>query len=410
MRLLIIDREFPPNPHGGIGAYDSTVARLLGQAGHFVAVLTCASNRSFSITEEPYGVLISAPCKLVPSKIGAVVRWFEQLVLGWQLARYIPALIRQYKINLMEIPSAGGYNVFAVWRKHRSIPAVTRFHGSLGKIPAEDGALRALAQELHLEGLASLRNKIARVVNSPLWQIERAQLMASDQITCPSEFSRQWLMSNAGIDAACLRLIPNGVDLKGLSAHQLSSRPRNKEVFFIGRCSIPKGAGVLAKAIPRILSDVPDARFFIAGPHMDSAIAGLFRNLQEKYPGRIELPGRVPHDDLMPLMARGYLLVHPTFYETSSIGAMEAMALRLPVVASRTGPLPEIVEDGKTGLLFDPGSAEQLAEAVVRLLSAGDDAIEAMRQACVAKIAKHYDFNNIGAQLISFYRQVAGDQ
>ena len=69
---------------------------------------------------------------------------------------------------------------------------------------------------------------------------------------------------------------------------------------------------------------------------------------------------------------RAALLVMPSFYESFGIACLEAMAFGLPVVATRVGGLPEVIEDGVTGLLVPPGDADALAQAMIRLLSDAD--------------------------------------
>lgn len=66
--------------------------------------------------------------------------------------------------------------------------------------------------------------------------------------------------------------------------------------------------------------------------------------------------------------ARAALFVQPSFYETFGIACLEAMCFGLPVVATQVGGLPEVVEDGVTGILVPPNDPQALAEAVLSLL------------------------------------------
>ena len=125
--------------------------------------------------------------------------------------------------------------------------------------------------------------------------------------------------------------------------------------------------------------------------------------LAKQFPGRIQAPGRLPREQLLPSLAMAHVLVHPTFYEISPMAVLEAMALGLPVAASRIGPLPEIVFEPETGVLFKPGDEVALANSVLELLSANSNRMAMMGQAAVDRIEQFYNFNVISEQLLSFY-------
>src|SRR5438094_9732319 len=74
------------------------------------------------------------------------------------------------------------------------------------------------------------------------------------------------------------------------------------------------------------------------------------------------------HDSVYPFLAAMDVYVHPALMEGFGIAVLEAMAMRKPVVATTTGGLPEIVQDGQTGILVPPGEPNALAQAIVSLL------------------------------------------
>ena len=82
MKLLIIDKEYPPKSHGGIGAYNLALARALGQAGHFVVALSGLNGGKAVVTEEAYGVLVRAPYRQVQGGLGKYFRWMDALSFG----------------------------------------------------------------------------------------------------------------------------------------------------------------------------------------------------------------------------------------------------------------------------------------------------------------------------------------
>ncbi|HSG50452.1 MAG TPA: glycosyltransferase [Longimicrobiales bacterium] len=126
-----------------------------------------------------------------------------------------------------------------------------------------------------------------------------------------------------------------------------------------------KGHHVLLDAVPVVLAAVPRARFLLFGrgpleAELRRDIAA--RGLQDA----VRLAGF--RDDLPHLLPCLDLLVHPAFKEGLGVALLEAGAAGIPVVGSRAGGIPEVVVDGRTGLLVPPGDAQALAAALTDLL------------------------------------------
>ena len=409
MRLLIVDQEFPPNPHGGIGSYNFELAHLLGRRGHFVAVLTGTEAASPKASDEAYGVLIQVPFRPGLNSIRPYLRWITPLSFWRQVMTQASQVVDQYKIDIVEVPSAGGYGAFLAHELRSKVPVVTRFHGSLGKIPIDDPVLPLLEAELQKIGEWRLRRQIAAFANSPQWLLEREQIRRSKQITCPSEFSRRWLLRQIRLAANKLTVIPNGIDLDGFSSYQAARRERRSDrrlIVFAGRCSVSKGITVLIRVLPKVLSVDPGADMLFAGPVFDPRISRQLDRLSELYPGRIIRPGRLPRENYLTWLSKSHLLVHPSFYEISPMAVLEAMALGVPVAAAGTGPLPEIVVHQETGLLFEPGDEESLASAVLSLLSQDRYALDRMGAASIHRIETNFNLHRMSEELVALYNEM----
>ena len=130
---------------------------------------------------------------------------------------------------------------------------------------------------------------------------------------------------------------------------------------FVGRLSPEKGLDVLLEA----WRDVPgDTGLVIVG---DGPSAPLVQEAARRDP-RIEWVGHRSRDEVERIVGAASLLVMPSvWYETFGLCIVEAFARGTPVVASRLGAMAELVEDGQTGALFDPGDAPDLARTVIDL-------------------------------------------
>jgi glycosyltransferase involved in cell wall biosynthesis len=136
----------------------------------------------------------------------------------------------------------------------------------------------------------------------------------------------------------------------------------------VARLVPQKGLDILIRAMSPIRRSIPDTRLLIAGGGPERpALERLARQL-----GVADSVSFLGHrDDVAQLMRRAWILVHPSRWEGFGLVLLEAMREALPVVATRVSAVPEIVVDGATGLLVEPGDSGALAEAVIRAL--GDE-------------------------------------
>lgn len=163
-----------------------------------------------------------------------------------------------------------------------------------------------------------------------------------------------------------LAVIPNGVDLARFApAAETSSGRPPMTVGTLANLRPEKGLRQLVEAAAVVTRKVPGARFVIWGDGpLRSDLAALIgaRGLK----GIVEMPGPTRQPETA--LKRCDVFVLPSLSEASSNVVLEAMATALPVVATRVGGLPGLVEDQGTGLLVPPDDVPALAQAIARLL------------------------------------------
>lgn len=150
-----------------------------------------------------------------------------------------------------------------------------------------------------------------------------------------------------GLPANKIVIKPNFVDMP---APEVRSR---SGMLFVGRLSPEKGIEVLARAC----ASLPEVAVRVAGEGDQSMLLAGF--------GHVRMLGAIGVDQVRQEMLDAQCLVMPSiWYENFPRTLVEAFACGLPVIASRLGAMAELVEDGVTGLLFEPGSADGLAECI----------------------------------------------
>jgi glycosyltransferase involved in cell wall biosynthesis len=136
-------------------------------------------------------------------------------------------------------------------------------------------------------------------------------------------------------------------------------------VGVVGRLEPEKGHPTLLEAWRLVIDEVPDARLLVVGEGSRlEALQAQARELGIDH--RVVFTGR--RDDVPAVTAALDVAVLPSYREAQGLTILEAMALSRPVVASNVGGIPEMVEDGQTGLLVPPHQPVPLAAAIVRLL------------------------------------------
>jgi len=190
----------------------------------------------------------------------------------------------------------------------------------------------------------------------------------SDAIITVSEAIAQQFVE-LGCAKSKLHVIPNGIQLARYSGvvpgerAALGVREDDPVVIYVGRLSPEKGVRVLLDAFTLVKKSIPTVQLLIVGSGPDEA---ELRSSALKTRSDIHFTGN--RDDVPQLMAAADVVAIPSFTEGQGIVAIEAMASGIPVVASRVGGLVETIQDGVTGMLVSPHSAQELATAIETLL------------------------------------------
>ena len=180
-------------------------------------------------------------------------------------------------------------------------------------------------------------------------------------------------IADEGRAGAPVRLIYNGVDLERYDHQEpcctlrdeYGMEPGSVLVGVVARLEPEKGHPTLLDAWPAVLRAVPNAYLMVIGEgsRLD-ALQQQARDLRIAH--RVVFTGR--RDDVPAVTAALDVAVLPSYREAQGLSILEAMALSRPVVATNVGGIPEVIEDGVSGLLVEPHDAAALAAAITRLL------------------------------------------
>jgi starch synthase len=201
-----------------------------------------------------------------------------------------------------------------------------------------------------------------------------------------SENVARSLVADYAVDPARIAVVGAGANV---FPEEAPRRDDGRTVLFVGKDFERKGGRILLDAFARLRRSVPKARLLIAGPPA---------------PPRGPLPdgafhlGGISLDELPALMSQATVFALPTLREPFGIAYLDAMACALPCVGTRIEAVPEIIQDGETGLLVPPGDAVALACALERVLKDPLRA-RAMGARGRARVAERFRWTHVAERL-----------
>ena len=212
-----------------------------------------------------------------------------------------------------------------------------------------------------------------------------------------------------------IEVIRNGIVLPAHAGRRTEANGLRKEFGIpaetmvcacIGRAISGKGMDFYLRAARLLLDEGRDVRFLVIGA---VSVEKSYKSEMEELARGLNLEGRViftgEREDVADILREVDIVVHPSLSEGLSNVILEAMAAAVPVVATRVGGTPELVQEGVTGLLVPPANATELGSAIARLL---DDPQLACKfgQAGRRRIIEEFSIDRMLRQTEALYRRL----
>jgi len=192
-------------------------------------------------------------------------------------------------------------------------------------------------------------------------------------------------------------ITPNGLDFSDVPGDTESIPGR---IICVGRLSWVKGHKYLLEAWPQILRQFPGAQLVLVGEGEERKnIERQIENLHiEK---SVKLLGNLPHKQVLEEMSKSEIFICPSLAEGLGIVFIEAQACGVPVIGTRVGGIPDIIEDGKTGLLIEEKNSKEIEEAVFQLLH--DESLRKRFIENAKNTVKSFEWKNILKDIKNIY-------
>jgi spore coat protein SA len=245
-------------------------------------------------------------------------------------------------------------------------------------------------------------------------------LEAADRILVNSHFLKMYLARRVPRAAEKTGVVHLGVEANRFAGgrRELEKAARGwsgrRVVLFVGRLIPLKGVHLLLEALPELVREAPDVLVAIVGspfygsPATTSYVRMLHR-MAKPWRRHVHFQPYVSHSEIPRWFAAADVAVVPSVRrEAFGLVNVEAMASGLPVVASRVGGVAEVVEDGVTGLLFDPAKARVEFGARISLLLRDEALRERMGLAGVERVQRHFTWEHTAERWLEQLRLATG--
>jgi len=241
--------------------------------------------------------------------------------------------------------------------------------------------------------------------------LEAHAIRRAHGISSPSHYLANEAARLYQLDSEKIAWVPNPIDTDFFSPGTESESHGPVSILYVGRLEALKGAIVFARAIPLIARAIPNSRFIFLGKDRRSASGKSQKQELEEYFKKervhdlIQFYGHAEPRVVRDFYRRATVCVIPSLWENCPYTLLEAMSCAKPVVVSRAGGMSEIVKDEETGLLFEPGDAAGLAEAVIALAQSPSKR-KLLGNAAREVMLERYSLNVAAAATEAFYRHV----
>jgi starch synthase len=238
--------------------------------------------------------------------------------------------------------------------------------------------------------------------------MEQTGVEASDRVIAVSKEMKEDILKCYDIDEERVRVIHNGIDLdeyrrteSDIARHEYGIW--EKYILFVGRMSRQKGIFHLLDAVPDLPEDVQIV--LCAGAPDTPEVEREVVRAASKWPNVRLIREMVPKDKIIEFYSHAQVFCCPSVYEPFGIINLEAMACETPVVASKVGGITEVVVDGETGFLVEPGQSGELASALNKLLC-DEELSRSMGKAGRQRVERFFSWDSIAGQTADLYREL----
>jgi glycosyltransferase involved in cell wall biosynthesis len=240
-------------------------------------------------------------------------------------------------------------------------------------------------------------------------KLQRFYVRRAKKIITPSRYLKN-IINGWGFPEQKIEVIYNAVDVqryvlkysKEEARKHLNLDPKAKIILTVARLAPWKGADKVIRLLPEILKEIPQVKYSVIGEGDRSNLDKLVKSYGIK--DRVIFTGRIAYSEIPYWFKSADVLVLYSGYEGFSHVILEAMAVGLPIIASKKGGNPEAIDDGINGLLIPISKEEELKKAIIKVLTNQEVAQKLVREG--KKKIQKFNWDNLIKQTFEVFKSV----
>jgi glycosyltransferase involved in cell wall biosynthesis len=358
MKILVCNKFYFPK--GGDCVYSIELEKLLRKNGHETAFFAMKHSQNYPSVYSNY----------YPSTVDYsnrnLANFQEQLirpVYSYEVKKKFNSLLDIFKPDVIHVNNihsqlspiivkeAYKKGIPVVWTLHDYKLICSRYDSMRNEKPCE----LCYKDKTHVIRHKCLKNSLVASVlaytEATMWNSDRLERYTSKFIS-PSNFLKTKMVAG-GFSSSKIAVLPNFIN-----ENKIAQQLEIKEDYycFIGRLSKEKGIDTLCEAA----SGIPNRKLIIIGTGPEEYF------LKEKFGSpNIQFLGHKDWHELQPIVAKArFLVIASKWYENNPLSVIEALANGTPVIGANIGGIPELIQDGVNGLLFEPGNCDDLRNKI----------------------------------------------
>lgn len=366
LNICYLTNEYYPDIRGGIGKFVYILARETAKFGHQVHVITLTRNNIESVNFEENVWVHRIGVNKYPKSLleyDTVNDNFNENRMNTLYSHYeeILKINKKCKVDIVQTPIWDSLGFYALFDSRFNL--VVTLHTSMKTI---------------FEGVYHINEEVEFHIEVEEYLLNKSKFIVSNSKAIEKQYNQYY---NDACEGKTF-LIPHGLeDMRKFVKNnnkKLSDNSDNIEILFVGRLEYRKGIDIIFECIPYICKKYNNVIFRFCGdnkinmPNSETTYKDYFLSKYNEFSERVIFEGYISDEEIIDRYSNCDIFIAPSRFESFGLIFLEAMIFSKPVIGTNIGGIPEVAEDGVSGILIENENSEDLKNALIKLIENKD--------------------------------------